>query len=289
VLARYEGITEDAYEDNDSKETVDGQPAGGADSPNLGVLATERVIGNLAMADAYDWFRFSMPGEGTAADFVRIDFEHDWGDLDLYVYASDGTTVVGASGASGDSEMVSLNGQRAGTYYVMVYGYRGARNPNYTLTIDPADGTPLLAEATAASGVLTSSPSAAKISKAVQDAALADRVVSDFAAAGNASMAVLPATTMGVEPQSRRALVRSVRVGDTNMEAWRREMALLWLSRANQTRGTVDDEALAWRDRRGNPSGNDAETMDVALAELGWGGTNSLLRVDWDFLSHRTA
>jgi len=116
---------------------VDGRPEGGTNSPNLGSLSSQRVISGLKVVDTADWYKFSMPGTGTSANFVKIDFTHSQGDLDLYVYRSDGTTVVGSSTGTGNTEQVSLSGQPAGTYYVKVYGYNGAQNPSYTLTINP--------------------------------------------------------------------------------------------------------------------------------------------------------
>ena len=130
----------DAYENNDSKAITDGRPEGAANSPNLGLLTTVRTINNLSMDDGADWYRFRTNGAGTAPDFVNINFTHSQGDLDMVVYKADGVTQVGSSTSTGNSERVSLNGQAAGTYYVKVYGYNGAQNPQYTLTIDPPAG-----------------------------------------------------------------------------------------------------------------------------------------------------
>ena len=74
-----------------------------------------------------------MDAAGTASNYVRIDFAQSQGDLDMVVYRADGTTVAGSSTGNGNSEIISLNGAAAGTYYVKVYGYLGASNPNYTL------------------------------------------------------------------------------------------------------------------------------------------------------------
>ena len=130
--------TDDAYEDNDTSAIVDGRPEGAMYSPNLGLLTSQQVISNLVMADSADWYKFQMGGAGTATNFVRIDFTHSQGDLDIEVYQSDGTTLVGFSNGVSNREEVSLNGQSAGIYYVKVYGYQGVSNPNYTLTINPA-------------------------------------------------------------------------------------------------------------------------------------------------------
>ena len=131
-------LTPDRYEPNNSQAIVDARPEGGVNSLNLGLIAPAgQTISGLTMDDAADWYKFRMGATGTAADVVRIDFLNSHGNLDLVVYAADGTTVVGSSTGTGDSETVNLNGLPAGYYYVKVYGYQGAANSNYTLTIAP--------------------------------------------------------------------------------------------------------------------------------------------------------
>ncbi|MGB5138989.1 MAG: carboxypeptidase regulatory-like domain-containing protein, partial [Candidatus Zixiibacteriota bacterium] len=52
-------------------------------------------------------------------------------------------TQVGTSGTSNNVETISLNGKPEGWYYVRVFGFSGATNPYYKLTINPpANGTP---------------------------------------------------------------------------------------------------------------------------------------------------
>jgi hypothetical protein len=121
---------DDAYENNDSFGAA----------YNLGTLTTTRTISGLRMADSQDWFRFTMNGAGTTADYVRINFTHSQGDVDLELYNASGSRLRIANGVS-NSETISLSGLGAGTYYVKVYGYNGAQNPNYSLTIDPGAGS----------------------------------------------------------------------------------------------------------------------------------------------------
>ena len=110
------------------------RPEGGANSPNLGPIGSSgRIISGLTMEDGADWYKFQMDAAGTAADVVRIDFANAQGNLDLVVYRADGTTVVGSSTGTGDSEIVNLNGSPAGYYYVKVYGDHGATNPKLHL------------------------------------------------------------------------------------------------------------------------------------------------------------
>ena len=123
--------TDDAYENNDSQ----------AQAYNLGTLNNSQTINNLQMRDGQDWFRFTTTGAATSASQVAIAFTHSQGDLDLRVYNSAGQ-LVGRSEGTGNSEAVSLNGQAAGTYFVQVFGYNGAVNPNYSLSINPAVAAP---------------------------------------------------------------------------------------------------------------------------------------------------
>lgn len=119
-------VADDAYEQNDSF----------AAAYNLGSLTATRTISGLKMADSQDWFKFTMNGAGATSDYVRIDFTHAQGDLDVQLYNASGS-LLRTSNGTGNSEQISLNGLGAGTYYVKIYGYNGAFNPNYSLAIDP--------------------------------------------------------------------------------------------------------------------------------------------------------
>jgi hypothetical protein len=118
--------SDDNYENNDTPSAAS----------NLGTLTDDRTISNLVMADGNDWYKFSMGGAGAGSDAVSLSFQHARGDLDLQVYDASGA-LVGQSTSISNRETVSLNGQAAGTYYVRVFGYNGASNPNYSLSIAP--------------------------------------------------------------------------------------------------------------------------------------------------------
>jgi hypothetical protein len=118
---------DDRYEDNDS-------PSQAAD---LGTLTATTALTNLAMYDQADWFRFTMSGSGTSSHAVSISFQHSQGDLDMVLYNASGTRLRSSCGI-GNGETISLNGLVSGTYSIHIYGYRGAFNPSYSLTINPA-------------------------------------------------------------------------------------------------------------------------------------------------------
>ncbi|MFN0017470.1 MAG: leishmanolysin-related zinc metalloendopeptidase [Pirellulaceae bacterium] len=131
--------TEDAYENNDTF----------ALAANLGTLSSPKAIDKLVMNDTADWFKFKMNAAGTSSDYAKIAFTHAQGDLDLELFNASGRVISRSQGVT-NSEKLSLQNLAAGTYYMRVYGYRGARNPSYSLTIDPgAASAPNVATAAA--------------------------------------------------------------------------------------------------------------------------------------------
>src|SRR5258708_22487419 len=75
-------------------------------------------------------------GEGRLGDYASIAFKNVQGDLDLELYDLAGNRLASSPG-SGDTESVSLANLAPGNYAVKIFGYAGARNPSYTLTIKP--------------------------------------------------------------------------------------------------------------------------------------------------------
>jgi clostripain len=88
-----------------------------------------------------DWVQFKTTSIGKEGHSVRIDFAHNLGDLDLILYDQTGTTVLKRSETTENFEEINLNGVAAGTYKVQVLGYKGATNPNYSLSISAPNGT----------------------------------------------------------------------------------------------------------------------------------------------------
>ncbi|MEW5701591.1 MAG: lysyl oxidase family protein [Candidatus Zixiibacteriota bacterium] len=137
------GFLPDAYEPNDDRASVDSRPVGQPNSPNLGPCNPLKVISNLSIHAAAngDYFKFYACDPGAAGDFVRIDFLHGAGDLDMRLLDAAGSEVA-RSDAIVDSESISLAGRSGGWYYVHVYGYNNAVNPIYELTINPPSSNP---------------------------------------------------------------------------------------------------------------------------------------------------
>ncbi|MDO5579742.1 MAG: choice-of-anchor Q domain-containing protein [Planctomycetia bacterium] len=111
-------------------------------NPNLGAIVDPNfTVKDLVLLTPEDWFSFEIQGQITADNNVSIEFNSSLGDLNLYVYAVDssypgGYRLVGRSVSLNDKETVSLYGESSGTFFVRVVGAYGAKNPNYTLTIN---------------------------------------------------------------------------------------------------------------------------------------------------------
>lgn len=126
----------DDYENNDSITIVGNRPEGGEDSPNLAYVVGKLSINELnTLDDSDDFYRFRLARKAKGRNSVKIFFQHSQGDLDLAVYCEDGSLFRRGNGIK-NSETVKLKRAPAGIYYAHVYGYNGAANPDYSLTIN---------------------------------------------------------------------------------------------------------------------------------------------------------
>jgi hypothetical protein len=123
----------DRFEANDTRATAT-------------VLGT--VSGTISVADLSihtstdrDFFQFTTTGVGTSAHYVDVLFSHSNGDIDVRLLDSAGATLATSAGTS-NNERMSLQGLAAGSYFVEVFGYSGARN-SYRLSFEtPASAPP---------------------------------------------------------------------------------------------------------------------------------------------------
>lgn len=109
-----------------------------ATARNLGTLGdrTERGLSIHQPGDE-DYYRFTAAASGMLD--LEIDFEHSLGDLDLALLNAAGT-VLESSETSTDHEHAHVSVVAGQTYFIHVYGFSGATNPDYTLTINGPGG-----------------------------------------------------------------------------------------------------------------------------------------------------
>lgn len=91
--------------------------------------AGKAYTSDVGSGDAFDWYRFDI----TTARGISIALSGLSADADVFIYAANGTTLLGRGNKSGtQNELIRLN-LAAGTYYVKVVPFGTAR-PNYTIT-----------------------------------------------------------------------------------------------------------------------------------------------------------
>ena len=123
-------VLHDAYENGDTK----------AHSYHLGRLS-EQITLNAAIsrADDQDYYMFQLPKKGLTCDTITLTYDDDVGDLDLYLYGSNGSTLlVSSMNSEGGKEQVSLAGMKHGVYYVAVKAKNGGVG-NYQLEFNVND------------------------------------------------------------------------------------------------------------------------------------------------------
>ena len=139
----------DRYEGNDDM----------ASATNIFATVGSSNMLSIHSAADVDYFRLTLTGTGSVANYVRIQFTQSWGDLGMELYDSAGRRILTALTATGERE-ISLNGLAAGTYYVKVSGVDDQYNA-YTLDWDCSDaslavpGTADAVRLTVASGTQT--------------------------------------------------------------------------------------------------------------------------------------
>ena len=146
----------DALEDNDSFATA------------RVLTAVDQTYSNLSIdaANDDDYYAITPTASGTLA--VSLAFQHSQGDIDMRIFNS-AQTELGLSDSTTNAEQLSFTVTAGQTYYLRIYGFEGAVNPNYTMTIDaptpPAPGTGSITYLSAtAGGSLTSTDGSPSLS-----------------------------------------------------------------------------------------------------------------------------
>lgn len=99
-----------------------------------------------------DWYAFTVPANVPAGAGLTIQYDHQKGDLRLFLLSSDAATIDGASVDVGaDRQTISLAERTPGRYLVQVAGTFGDISPTYGLSVvlDPTQAIPTV------SGVLS--------------------------------------------------------------------------------------------------------------------------------------
>lgn len=122
-------LQDDRYENNDTlgrARTISGAAG---------------VTLSAVMADAHDYYRFSLATAAAEGSSLTINFTNDQGNLDLRLLDSTGT-VLRASTGIGDQESIDISGLAAGKYFIDVNGFEGAHNPAYQMVLSAATAAP---------------------------------------------------------------------------------------------------------------------------------------------------
>ena len=119
--------------DNIVSETLSVQPgcANDAYEPNDTALSAQSLSSSLTATiceNDQDWFRLDVSDEAT----ISLRFSHDHGDLDLFVYAEDGSEL-GRSDSASDMESVTITAPQ--TVYILVRGADSNIRNTYTLSL----------------------------------------------------------------------------------------------------------------------------------------------------------
>ena len=138
----YQGATNPSYSMTLDGPNVPGdvyEPNDDFGSPTEFGAVTSVVANDLTIhaSGNADFYRFTSPGAGAAS--IHIAFPHVDGDVDMALYTSTGTFIASSTGTS-NSEHINFSAAAAESYVLQVYGYSGALNWKYDLTITaPAD------------------------------------------------------------------------------------------------------------------------------------------------------
>lgn len=87
------------------------------------------------MADAADWYQFSMAGFGEPANFKSLVDRESGHNLDLELYDLYGTQVAAATSAGWG--IIRLEGLLPGSYRIKVFAASGRGSADYSLTVVP--------------------------------------------------------------------------------------------------------------------------------------------------------
>ena len=108
----------DTYENGDDK----------AHSYHLNRLEKQITINSsISRSDDQDYYMFIMPENGLVSDTITLTYDDEFGDLDLFLYDQDGTTLmVSSTNTVGGQERITMAGLKHGVYYAAVKSKDGS-------------------------------------------------------------------------------------------------------------------------------------------------------------------
>jgi hypothetical protein len=110
---------------------LDAEPNGAA-AEAIPLVVDAPMVGSICPEDDVDWYRIETTGTGGMAR-VTVEAPISDGDLDVQLLDLD-EAIVDLSETVDDTEVVSISNDFASAFYVVVYGYRGATHPGYTIS-----------------------------------------------------------------------------------------------------------------------------------------------------------
>lgn len=121
-----QGAPPDRFEPNDSILTA-------TDFGVIDVVTESNLtLHAVGTGNSADFYRFIPSSAGLLE--IEIDFEHRFGDLDIFLYDEGGDTIAASQSVS-DQEAILASLSDGVAYILEVRGYRGAVNPEYGLRI----------------------------------------------------------------------------------------------------------------------------------------------------------
>jgi hypothetical protein len=109
-----------------------------ATAANLGTLGT-RSEANLSIHTPGDDDVYRFTASATGEFTARVSFSHAAGDIDAALFDVNGNQIASSDSIT-DNEVLTADVIAEQTYFLHVFGFDGAVNPNYTLELQSAGG-----------------------------------------------------------------------------------------------------------------------------------------------------
>ena len=94
------------------------------------------INANISRSNDLDYYMFVLPEKGLVSDVISLSYDDEFGDLDLYLYDQDGTTLlISSTNTVGGQERITMAGLQSGVYYAAVKSKDGSIG-RYDLVFD---------------------------------------------------------------------------------------------------------------------------------------------------------